>query len=259
MSLDLFQTEVGLREECEFSVNNAYFGTDSRYMGGESLLRSHGGGAHIALALPAPAQGSAQYHALGVLQGLLGGSGSRALREAALRMLASRQVWAQRLLTEVAEGRIRPREVAGDIVQQLESYGDAAMGAQVRKYWPPAGQRLSGAEKIAEAARIKAVLGAEPGKRGDAAKGKALFVQRCAACHVLFAEGGTIGPNLTGYERGNPDFWLVGVLDPSLEIREGYGAYTAKLKDIDWKQDLGGALDLDELPDDCDSGLCPIR
>ncbi len=157
-------------------------------------------------------------------------AGEPALREAALRMLASRQVWAQRLLTEVAEGRIRPREVAGDIVQQLESYGDAAMGAQVRKYWPPAGQRLSGAEKIAEAARIKAVLGAEPGKRGDAAKGKALFVQRCAACHVLFAEGGTIGPNLTGYERGNPDFWLVGVLDPSLEIREGYGAYTAKLK-----------------------------
>ena len=46
-------------------------------VGGESLLRSHGGGAHIALALPAPAQGSAQYHALGVLQGLLGGSGSR--------------------------------------------------------------------------------------------------------------------------------------------------------------------------------------
>jgi putative heme-binding domain-containing protein len=155
-------------------------------------------------------------------------AGEPALREGALRMLASRQVWAQRLLGEVAEGRVRPREVADDIVQQLDSYGDAKMSAQVRKYWPPAGQRLSGAEKQAEAARIKAVLGG--GGRGDATKGKEHFAQRCAACHKLFDEGGAIGPNLTGYERANPDFWLVGVLDPSIEIREGYGAYTAKLK-----------------------------
>ena len=41
----------------------------------------------------------------------------------------------------------------------------------------------------------------------------------------------TIGPNLTGYERNNPDFWLLAILDPSVEIREGFGAYTAKLKD----------------------------
>lgn len=155
-------------------------------------------------------------------------AGEPALREGALRMLASRQVWAQRLLGEVAEGRVRPREVADDIVQQLDSYGDPKMSAQVRKYWPPAGQRLSGTEKQAEAARIKAVLSRDG--RGDTTKGKAHFAQRCAACHMLFDEGGAIGPNLTGYERANPDFWLVGVLDPSIEIREGYGAYTAKLK-----------------------------
>ena len=47
---------------------------------------------------------------------------------------------------------------------------------------------------------------------------------------MLFNEGGKIGPDLTGYERTNPDFWLVGILDPSVEIREGFGAYTAKLK-----------------------------
>ena len=36
---------------------------------------------------------------------------------------------------------------------------------------------------------------------------------------------------MTGYERSNPDFWLVAILDPSVEIREGFGAYTARLKD----------------------------
>jgi putative heme-binding domain-containing protein len=57
-----------------------------------------------------------------------------------------------------------------------------------------------------------------------------MFEQRCAVCHTLFGQGGTIGPDLTGYERSNPDFWLVAILDPSLEIREGYGAYSVTLK-----------------------------
>ena len=30
-----------------------------------------------------------------------------------------------------------------------------------------------------------------------------------------------IGPELTGYERGNIDFWLTAILTPSIEIREG--------------------------------------
>jgi processing peptidase subunit alpha len=47
-------------------------------VGGESLIRSDTGGiAHVALALPAPSQSSAHYHALGVLQSLLGGISSR--------------------------------------------------------------------------------------------------------------------------------------------------------------------------------------
>ena len=39
-----------------------------------------------------------------------------------------------------------------------------------------------------------------------------------------------IGPELTGYERGNIDFWLTAVLTPSIEIREGFGMYVVKLK-----------------------------
>jgi putative heme-binding domain-containing protein len=69
------------------------------------------------------------------------------------------------------------------------------------------------------------------GATGDPDKGKVHFTQRCAICHTLFNEGGKVGPDLTGYERSNPDFWLIGVLAPNMEIREGFGAYVAKLKD----------------------------
>ena len=38
-----------------------------------------------------------------------------------------------------------------------------------------------------------------------------------------------------------------------------FEAYTAQIKPIDWDSELGGALDLSQLPDDCASGACPVR
>jgi putative membrane-bound dehydrogenase-like protein len=153
-------------------------------------------------------------------------AGDPGLRDAAHRMLASRREWAKLLLAEVDSHDIKPRDVADDVVRQIDLYHDAAMSASVRKNWPASSPRLSAPEKVAELKRIKALLGA----RGDPAKGKAAFTQRCAACHTLFDEGGKIGPELTGYERSNADFWLVAILDPSAEIREGFGAYSVTLK-----------------------------
>jgi len=68
------------------------------------------------------------------------------------------------------------------------------------------------------------------GGSGDPVKGKVIFSQRCAVCHKLFDEGNVIGPDLTGYERGSLDFWLHNILTPSLEIREGFGAYIIETK-----------------------------
>ncbi|HUR56941.1 MAG TPA: HEAT repeat domain-containing protein [Opitutaceae bacterium] len=150
------------------------------------------------------------------------------LRDAAHRMLASRVDWAKAFLEEIDRWQIRARDVAPDIVRQLELYHVPDMDRLIRKHWGAAGVKLGSQEKLAELQRIKRVLA---GTTGDAARGKAIFTQRCAACHALFDEGGHVGPNLTGYERSHPDFWLVAILDPSAEIREGFNAYTARLKD----------------------------
>lgn len=154
-------------------------------------------------------------------------SQTQPLRDAAHRMLVSRLDWAKLFLADVDRALIKPREVAPDVVRQLELYKDPAIDKLVRKHWAGTTVRLSNQEKLAESQRIKRIISAP----GDSAKGRELFGQRCAACHTLFDEGGKIGPNLTGYDRNNPDFWLVGILDPSAEIREGFGAYTARLKD----------------------------
>lgn len=35
--------------------------------------------------------------------------------------------------------------------------------------------------------------------------------------------------------------------------------YEMQLRDVDWSGDLGGAVELDELDDDCEGGVCPVR
>jgi putative heme-binding domain-containing protein len=165
------------------------------------------------------------------------------LKDAAHRMLASRPEWAKLFLDEIDRWQIRAQDVAPDVVRQLELYHDPELDRLIRKHWASANVKLSSQEKLAEMKRIKSVIA---GGTGDLTKGKTLFTQRCSICHTLFDEGGQIGPNLTGYERNNPDFWLVAILEPSAEIREGFGAYTAKLKDgqtlmgILVQQDAGG-------------------
>ena len=154
-------------------------------------------------------------------------SQTEGLKDAAHRMLASRVEWAKAFLDEIDRWQIRARDVAPDIVRQLEQYHVPEMDRLIRKHWGATRVKLGSQEKLAELQRIKRVL---TGATGDATRGKATYTQRCAACHTLFDEGGQVGPSLTGYERNNPDFWLVALLDPSAEIREGYGAYTAKLK-----------------------------
>ena len=58
-----------------------------------------------------------------------------------------------------------------------------------------------------------------------------IFTLRCVVCHKLFDKGGMVGPDLTPYERGNLEFWLLAMVDPSLEIREGYTNFVVTMKD----------------------------
>ncbi len=154
-------------------------------------------------------------------------AGDRALREDALRVMAGRKEWAQILMSFVNEWKVPVKHFTIDIVRQLSLHKDADIDAAIERHWK--GKLATGPspEKEKEAERIKTVL--KTGL-GDAEKGKLHFTTRCGICHKLFADGGQIGPDLTGYDRANPDFWLDNLFNPSLEIREGFGAYIVKTK-----------------------------
>lgn len=175
------------------------------------------------------------------------------LKGAADRMLASRQAWARLFMEQV---ELRPggetgeglnhetKNIEPDVLRQLELYDDPYIKRVIAAQWPSAGAKPTNAEHLAEIARIRKVL-VQP---GDPARGREIFTQRCSVCHTLFGEGGNIGPELTGYQRDNLDFWLTAIVEPSLEIREGFALYSAQLKNgqtlvgMMVKQDGGGLV-----------------
>jgi putative heme-binding domain-containing protein len=168
-----------------------------------------------------------------VAKGIIGRYGStlpseHGVRSTAERVLAGRLAWARLMMDEVEKAVIKDRDLGSDIVQLMMEHKDADLNARIQKHWPGIAAGAGGIDLAAESARLKQVLG---GGTGDAAAGKGIFAARCANCHQLFGEGLAIGPDLTGYERQNLDFWLPNILNPSLELREGYLNYVASMKD----------------------------
>ena len=66
---------------------------------------------------------------------------------------------------------------------------------------------------------------------GNPYLGEVTFMQRCASCHKLFFKGGSIGPDLTSYQRDNLGTMLISIVNPNVEIREGFQFITIATKD----------------------------
>ncbi|MBX7208786.1 MAG: c-type cytochrome [Verrucomicrobiaceae bacterium] len=184
-------------------------------------------------------------------------AGDPALRETALRVLAGRKEWAQITMAFVDEWKVPAKHFSIDVVRQLSLHNDPRINASIEKHWKGLLMVAPTAEMIKEAGRIKELLKAGG---GDASKGKVQFTARCSVCHKLFGEGRDIAPELTPYDRGNMDFWLNAILTPSLEIREGFGAYIVKLKNGQLLTGLMAAQDAKGITiKDPAGNLTPVR
>ncbi len=154
-------------------------------------------------------------------------SAEHELRDTACRTLATRKPWAVALLNEVLKWQMRASDIPTDVAQQLRAYEDPQVATLAEQALGKA-ITISSDEKLAQMKRLQTLV---TDKAGNAAAGKEVFMKQCGTCHQLFGEGNNIGPPLDAYERGNLNFWLVAIVEPSAEIREGYQSYAVLTSD----------------------------
>lgn len=149
-------------------------------------------------------------------------------RRAALNVLVSRPAFARSLLDAVAAGTIPSTHLTADLVRQLRTFKDPTLNERVTRVWGVV--RDSPADKQREIARYKRLLTAKT-PTADARRGRPLFNLICGQCHMLFGEGGKVGPDITGANRTDLDYLLHNILDPNAEIPNVYRTTNIELKD----------------------------
>jgi putative membrane-bound dehydrogenase-like protein len=149
------------------------------------------------------------------------------VRSRTREVLLGRKTWAAAFLREVDAGRIASADVPAAQLRVVALHNDRALDDLVRKHW---GTVRPGTpeEKLAEVRRLGNDLRAGA---GNPLAGRELFRKHCAACHALYGEGGSVGPDLTHANRKDRDYLLVSIVDPSAMVRKEYLAYNVRSTD----------------------------
>jgi putative heme-binding domain-containing protein len=150
------------------------------------------------------------------------------LQTRAINTLVNRPESARLLLEMVQKNEVSKQKLTSAHAQAIDRLGDKELSAQLEKVWGRPLRPTSEA-RVKRIAEIRGIL--PEGDKGLAARGKAVFLKSCATCHQLFGDGMALGPELNGADRGNLDFLLTSIIDPSAQIRGEYQAVQVALKD----------------------------
>mgnify|MGYP000327157376 CR=1 FL=1 len=159
------------------------------------------------------------------------------VRLSALSLFSTRPGWAHELMNAIAREKlpgenfiahtISKQDVPDHLVHQIKSLNDQSVIAMATRIWPSVRYATS-SEKTRKIGEISAVLRSG---RGNISAGKSIYINSCGPCHRLFQEGGTLGPDLTGYDRNNTNELLANIVDPGAYVREGYVTYKISTSD----------------------------
>ncbi|MDN3690376.1 DUF7133 domain-containing protein [Cyclobacterium jeungdonense] len=162
------------------------------------------------------------------------------VREEAIRLFSSRPEWAKAFFEEIIETKVIHKEdVPYSLARHFYLLEDDAVRQKTKQIWPET-QLMTSDEKNEAISKYKSIV---KSGEGNAISGKQVFAQNCGSCHRMDGGGGTIGPDLTGYDRSDLDYWLLHAVDPNAAIREGYETMEVRTKD---GRTIWGKLEKDE-------------
>jgi putative membrane-bound dehydrogenase-like protein len=153
-----------------------------------------------------------------------------ALRLRALDLLLTRVEWTGALLGAIESGAILPGALDAPRQQQLRTHATTAIRERACKLLDAVNaDRDKVVRDYLAAIRLK----------GDAAKGREVYLKNCASCHRLKEIGHVVGPDLAQLSTKPPADLVVAVLDPNRAIAGGYTGYLVQTKD---DRDLTGVI-----------------
>ncbi len=143
--------------------------------------------------------------------------------------LVARPAFAKAMLAEMAAGRIPRTDLTAFQARQIRSFNDEALTKQLTEAWGEL--RESAADKKQLIEKVKAQLTPAALAKANLSNGRLLFTAVCGACHVMYGQGGKIGPDLTGSGRANLDYLLENIADPSGVVSADFRMSLLTLKD----------------------------
>ncbi len=147
------------------------------------------------------------------------------LQRAVVETLATRKRYAEALLAAIRTKKISRDDIPVHVARSLK---DILGNRFVQVY----GEVKSiGADREKQMTKYKAMLSPTALAKADASRGRVVFKKTCASCHLLYGDGGKVGPDLTGSNRANLDYILLNSVDPSYDVPDGYKMVTVVTTD----------------------------
>lgn len=140
---------------------------------------------------------------------------------AAFALLSSRAQWSRQLLQAIDQGSLKQTNVSSATIRRMQLHDDSQINDLIAIRWGP----ISGANTQQMKDRIQQLASLLSTGSGNPKRGKPLYMKNCGQCHVLFGEGGQVGPDLTSFQRDDIKRALTNVVNPSLEIRKGFESH----------------------------------
>ena len=147
----------------------------------------------------------------------------------AVNTLASTKEGAKALLKAVEMKAVPGTALSPFLIRQLTAFDDKEINALIKSAWGDV--NAPKANMAAQTAKYRALLTPAALAKGDAKKGKITFMATCGACHKLFGEGQSVGPDITGSNRADLNYLLENVLDPNAVIGKDYQLNVFSMKD----------------------------
>ena len=136
--------------------------------------------------------------------------------------LTSRAPFAVALLDAVERETVPRSDLTAFHVRQLSLIDDEELAATINRVWGT--MRRTSADKKKRIEELKATFTPEVLANANLSNGRALYQKSCGTCHRLFGQGGAIGPDITGSNRGDLDYTLQNIIDPNALVGKDYQA-----------------------------------